>query len=658
MEYYNNILSFEAGWLIESDIVTKYNYDALVRRNQFHIVRRASRNTPALIAYDSMPERIKKAIKEKIKGDPYEQIKYSELEDLIEQNAAASDFFESFKLNDGRFIPKQTRLAYYNNAIVLEAIHKLIISKRGKRCAKSSYSWATISEAVQNLDRTRYPHDLPSNFESLKKKFDKYRAKDGGYITLIHKNFMKDRANAAKINDEFKESILIELLGDPRNLDNMRIARLYNQVAEPMGWRKISGDAVATYRDKYELETYAGRHGSVALYNNKLMQVRRSAPTMPLYYVTMDGWDVELLYQRTENGRTFYHHRVTVVVVLDPCKKYPIGYAIGTHETPELIKAALRNAAKHSAELFGKMYRSHQLQSDRYAFKALTPIYEAMAVKVTPARAKNAKAKIIEPYFKYLNTEYCQLQPNWSGFGVTADKNNQPNTEFLNKYKTRFPDYDGVVKQVASMMELERQSKRDAYLSQWAKVNEADKIELSYESYLRTFGELTGYKNMLQGSGINTTIKGIKRAYECFDLNFRRYASTQWNIVYDPDDTSRILAMNDDESLRFVLEDKYTQPMALRDRQDGDAYELKRVSNFNAQAIEYITESRAQSADNVRELFERNPQLDGTLAKILLTDSTGQHKNNRNIGRAKANAIESAVYIPVETETKSIYEKY
>lgn len=658
MEYYNNILSFEAGWLIESDIVTKSNYDNLVHRKQLQVVRRASRNTPALIAYDSMPERIKKAIKEKIKGDPYEQIKYSELEDLIEQNAAASNFFESFKLNDGRFIPKQTRLAYYNNAIVLEAIHKLIISKRGKRCAKSSYSWATISEAVQNLDRTRYPHDLPSNFESLKKKFDKYRAKDGGYITLIHKNFMKDRANAAKINDEFKESILIELLGDPRNLDNMRIARLYNQVAEPMGWRKISGDAVATYRDKYELETYAGRHGSVALYNNKLMQVRRSAPTMPLYYVTMDGWDVELLYQRTENGRTSYHHRVTVVVVLDPCKKYPIGYAIGTHETPELIKAALRNAAKHSAELFGKMYRSHQLQSDRYAFKALTPIYEAMAVKVTPARAKNAKAKIIEPYFKYLNTEYCQLQPNWSGFGVTADKNNQPNTEFLNKYKTRFPDYDGVVKQVASMMELERQSKRDAYLAQWAKVNEADKIELSYESYLRTFGELTGYKNMLQGSGINTTIKGIKRAYECFDLNFRRYASTQWNIVYDPDDTSRILAMNDDESLRFVLEDKYTQPMALRDRQDGDAYELKRVSNFNAQAIEYITESRAQSADNVRELFERNPQLDGTLAKILLTDSTGQHKNNRNLGRAKANAIESAVYIPVETETKSIYEKY
>ena len=228
MEYYNNILCFEAGWLIDSDIITLNNYRNLINRKQFNVVRRASRNTPALIAYDSMPERIKKAIKEKIKGDPYDQIKYSELEDFIEQNASALDFLESFKLNDGRFIPKQTRIGYYNNAIVLDAVHKLIIKKKTGRCAKSSYSWSTISEAVQNIDRVRFPHDLPSNFEALQRKYGKYMSKgeNGGFISLVHKNFLKDRANSAKVNDEYKESILIELLGDPRNLDNHRIARL------------------------------------------------------------------------------------------------------------------------------------------------------------------------------------------------------------------------------------------------------------------------------------------------------------------------------------------------------------------------------------------------------------------------------------------------
>lgn len=671
MEYHNNILCFEAGWLIESDIVTRTNYDNLVRRNQFNVVRRASRNTPALIAYDSMPERIKKAIREKIKGDPYEQVKYSELEGFIEPNAAALDFFESFKLNDGRFIPKQTRIGYYNNAIVLDAVQRLIISKKTKRCAKSSYSWVTISEAVQNLDRVKYPHDLPTNERTLERKYGKYmsRKDNGGFISLVHKNYLKDRANAAVINDEYKESILIELLGDHRNLDNERIAKTYNQVAGSLGWRKISSDTVAVYRDKFDLETYAGQHGSVALYNNKLMQVKRSAPTMPLYYLTLDGWDVELLYQRTENGRTTYHHRPTVIVVLDPCKKYPIGYAVGTHETPELIKAALRNAAKHSADLFGKMYRTHQIQSDRYAFKALTPIYQTMGVKVTPARAKNAKAKVIERYFLYLNDEYCHLQPNWSGYGVTSDKDKQPNVEGLNKYKKNFPDFEGVVKQVEAIIEFERQSKREAYLAQWSQVKDEDRIELSYESYLSTFGEMITKRHnkeiretyMLQGSGINATIRGIKRAYDCFDPLFRRYASTQWGIVYDPEDTSRIMAVNDDESLRFVLEEKYVQPMALRDRQDGDAYELGRVREFNDGVVEHITETRATAAEHVRELFDAHPQLDGTLAKILLTDSMGQHKNNRNIGRAKAKEIESVDYVPIapkETEIKSIYDKY
>ena len=228
MEYYNNILCFEAGWLIDSDIITLNNYRNLINRKQFNVVRRASRNTPALIAYDSMPERIKKAIKEKIKGDPYDQIKYSELEDFIEQNASALDFLESFKLNDGRFIPKQTRIGYYNNAIVLDAVHNLIFKMKTGRCAKSSYSWSTISVAVQIIDRVRFPHDLPSNFEALQRKYGKYMSKgeNGGFISLVHKNFLKDRANSAKVNDEYKESILIELLGDPRNLDNHRIARL------------------------------------------------------------------------------------------------------------------------------------------------------------------------------------------------------------------------------------------------------------------------------------------------------------------------------------------------------------------------------------------------------------------------------------------------
>ena len=63
---------------------------------------------------------------------------------------------------------------------------------------------------------------------------------------------------------------------------------------------------------------------------------------------------------------TTYTNRKTMVVVLDACEKYPVGYAIGDHESPALIREALRNAVQHTKELFGERYKPLQLQSDNY----------------------------------------------------------------------------------------------------------------------------------------------------------------------------------------------------------------------------------------------------------------------------------------------------
>ncbi|NDV45480.1 hypothetical protein D0T49_00235 [Paludibacter sp. 221] len=660
MQYFNNILCFEAGWLVDNEICTFSIYKHAIERKQIQVVRRASRGTPALVAYDSLPDRFKAAIVEKMGGDPYKMAKQNILEGLIEHNTEASVFFEGYKLSDGRYLPIKTRREYYANAIVLDAIGVFIATQvvpRKAKGQKTGGAWKYISEAVQSLDRTQYPHTLPENSESLQRKYDKYKAES--YTGLIHANFLKGIRNAASINDKVKESLVIELLADPRNLDNEQVARLYNQIAEPMGWRKITGATVANWRDRYEMEIYAGRRGSVAFSNKKAMQVKRSAPTSPLFYWTLDGWDVELLYQK-HNGKTItYHNRPTVVVVLDPCCKYPIGYAVGTHETPELIKAALRNAAQHTARLFGSMYRAHQIQSDRYAYNTLEPLYAAMGKHVTPARAKNAKAKVIEPYFGYINKTYCQTQPNWSGFGITSGKDKQPNSEFLNKYKTHFPDFAGVCEQVELVIEMERQKKRDEYLELWSKTAEADKIPLSYESYLYHFGESTGYKNMLQGDGMNVTIRGIKQHFDCFDLNFRKHASVQWAVLFDPDDTTRILAINDDGTLRFILEKKHVQPMALKDRQAGDGEALSRVNQFNCEMVEYVTDFRADTGETVRDfLQERERQLSGTLARLMLTDSRGQHKDNRNIDAGRKPKVSPTEIINKKTEKQKVETIY
>lgn len=369
--------------------------------------------------------------------------------------------------------------------------------------------------------------------------------------------------------------------------------------------------------------------------------VRRSAPTQPLYYWTADGWDVELLYQRTEvdtkgNTRTTYHNRLTAVIILDPSHKYPVGYAIGTHETPELIKAALRNAIQHTKELFGEHYKVLQLQTDNYGKKGLTPIYEAISEKFTPARVHNAKSKVIEPYFKYLNKTYCQFQPNWSGFGITANAKSQPNAQYLNKIHNSFPDEFGCRHQIIAMIEAERARKVEKYRAAFAEMPEEDKHTIKFDEYLYLLGETTGFTNRLSASGLVVTIEGEKREYDTFDVNFRRNANVDWVVKYEPGNTQRVLACSGDGTIRFELTERYVQPMALRDRKPGDGDELKRIRGFNENVKAEITEGMREDYNLVAEVFENNPALEGTLAKLILVDSTGQHKDNKAAARIGA----------------------
>ena len=500
MQYFNNILTVEAGWMIEQGLITKNNYLQLANRGDIQVVRRACRNTPALVAYDSMPDRYKKAIVERV-GDPRKQARQNVLEGLIEHSAAATAFFEDYMIDDDRHLPADKRREYYANAVVLDAVKRLIESRNSKRKAlgnRATRFWDEISEAVQELDLTKWPHTLPANARSLERKYQRYLAE--GYGSLVHKAYQNGSKNAAKVADENQKAMLVTFMSDPRNLDNEQVARLYNMVAQQMDWKKITASAVAVWRDKCDDLIFARRHGAEKYRAGREMQVRRSAPTRPLLFWTMDGWDVELLYQhKPDKGATTYHNRLTMVVVLDGCCRYPIGFAVGKNESPALIREALRDAERETQRLFGRMYRVGQLQSDHFAMKNLAPTYQAVADKVTPARVKNAKAKPIEAWFNYFNKKYCQMQTNWSGFGITSRKELQPNTEYITKYKHQFPDFEGCVRQIVGMIQAERAELETAYVAQF----EAEGLtELKTAQYLMAFGESTGERRyLLQGCG-------------------------------------------------------------------------------------------------------------------------------------------------------------
>lgn len=588
----------------------------------------------------------------------------------VEPDGAALVFYQNHLLPDSSHLPSERQAEYANNAAVLNAFRAVLEKANSQRLRQSHKQfnktefWRRAAQALPRISDI-CPNSLPENPRRLQEKFNQYQ-KDGYPVLITGKYGTRNRA---KDKDGVQNSVVMKLLSDHRNLDNAQITRLYNHIGAQAGWEPVTEKFVRTRRQKFDLVTSAGRLGASNFRNVKSMQNKREKPTAPLLFWTLDGWDVELYYQATEENKnghrvTTYSNRLCVVVVLDPSAMYPIGYAIGTHETPALIKEALRNAANHTAELWGTRYCSNQLQSDHYGIKTMADIYQLMGKTFTPAAVGNAKGKIIEPYFHYLNKEYCQFMPNWSGFGITSDKTKQPNADALNALRKGFPTLEGCVAQIQRIMEMERARKREAYLDKWSKLPEERKLPLSDEQYLLNFGSSTGNRNAIEGQGLRPTIEGVKRTYDCFDARFREYAHVRWAVMYDPADMSKALAVSEDGRQRFMLEEKYVQPMALADRRPGDAEQLARVDRFNAGLKSDIFRRLGAASEEVDQLVARYPQLENTLAKAVLCDSRGQHKNRRNQARLHAKEIESIEYTvipgqnaaPEETENfKDLY---
>lgn len=625
----------------ELALITVYDYRNMTNRNHLEIVQKGGNGRKALIAFDSLPPDLKESLVEKI-GEPTEEHQISRVEFYYREEVVTRNFYENYKLPDGRNLKPEAIDEYTINASMLQAIDAVVNETQMTRLARGGskkVNWKNITQMVSSLkhkkDGTKYlyPHTLPGSDRRLREALNKF--KTGNYESVIPLGKYKNK-NAAKVVDDEQKYLLQEMIANGRNLENKTIADMYNAAASRLGWESITPSAVGVWRKKLKRVTEAGRRGA-SHYNNTLsMQNKRSRPSAPLFFWSADGWTAELLYQDTKLNKqghrvTTYLNRLTVEIIMDAYNNYPIGYAIGNSENADMIEAAMRNAVNHTKELFGERYRTWQIQTDNFQKKRLKPFWEALGDKWTPAQVGNAKAKPIESWFKHEMQKRCQVTnyPNWSGYGITSSKENQVNDEWLDANKRRFPTREQCVQQIEGIIEMIRNEYREEFVSAFNALPPEDKLPLSEELYLYKFGHKTA-PNKLEGQGLTPRINGVEHWFDTFELLFRNHSQERWVVHYDPDDTSRALAVAEGkEELRFMVEEKYIQPMALKDRGEHDAIELQRVRDYNKADREYIIEERIKGAEVVQNLFLQNKELNGGLAaKLLVTDSQGQHKKH------------------------------
>ena len=152
--------------------------------------------------------------------------------------------------------------------------------------------------------------------------------------------------------------------------------------------------------------------------------------------------------------------------------------------------------------------------------------------------------------------------------------------------------------------------------------------------------------------------------YDCFDAEFRNYGHRSFFLRYDPNDLTEVLAIENvgtekkpqEGGVRFLLKEKYKQPMALMDRKEGDFDKLEKIREFNRQMEADIIRKRKESAEIVRSLFEENEErLRDTLTAHVITDSLGQHKDQRNALRGDSVPVELPVHLASEPEQPEEY---
>jgi hypothetical protein len=637
IERYNGHVGISGAWLsgiFGYDNVAKYQQRGTIRS-----LRRGGNGRTALIDWQSMGTKMKAKVIDALGCDPAQMSRESLLRSILlkrEQlllDTQAYEYYSQVTGKDGHYLKPEKVTELWNGAKILDAIGELLEEKRRaaemgrlKMSVKREFE-ALANEIDQQL--VEWPNSLPTSGDRLRKKFNEYQLH--GYEVLVHGLTGKEsnhKARPVEVN-----AVIEALVASGAKLNDAQVAK----VAETLGV-KIDRRRVQEIRKQNETMLAASREGKRTYANSIAMQVDRERPNMPMKMWSLDGWTAELYYQDRDARGVNYWHRLVVEMVVDVMNDYPIGYAIGEQEDAALITAALQNAVHHTREVLGGYYAPWQIQSDHYALKAMTPKYGALAKFVTPASVGNAKAKPVERYFAYLESEYLWALVNNGGHNITAKT--LANDEWLNTHKYQFPDREGVEQQIGKIIEIERSRKIAAVREAWQQGDSAMHRELNMEGYLLAFGE-TGKGNMLTPNGLKLVRGGVEYKFDCFDIEMREHRGERWTLRYDLGDMNQALAVSEDGTLRYMVEQKTKVPMALVDYKEEDWKALAEYRHYNAQLTERVTKHVCQVQEAAREYVTRE-QLESPMSALLLTDRKGQHKTNKR--QAQRQLVEDVAF--------------
>ncbi|SEW02268.1 hypothetical protein SAMN05428988_1346 [Chitinophaga sp. YR573] len=575
MKLIDNILYLEFSELVICGVSENTLWKAKERNSSsWHMINDPADKRRVLIGYEKLKDAYKELVKARF-GNPHEYIAKEPIRKMVTRDQEAERFFLAHRYGDNKSLPvehvkKYTTAASWLNMLVKANSDKKEIKKQLNLSIDQFYIHVMEMFKTDGVD-------LPTNYAKLLAKRRDYEAT--GYGSLVDWRF--GNKNAAKIDDEVTESLLLELLSNPNQYDDVYIGMKYNEWAIANQHETITSATVGIWRRKLEYLIIAARQGRAAYYDKYSVQVKGFRPTAPLLMVESDDNFLDLLFLDIEDKTQHkYYHKYKAIVVTDSYNDYVLGYAYAENITTELVRAAYLNAMYHIRELTGNWYVPHEVKTDRWALSELQPFYSAFA-NYYPTPVGSKKRGYLEQFFSSAIWENALKAGanNYTGNNLTA-KNRGVNIEELELSKKNRPTLDEGRVQVENFFHRLRletgkngKSKQDEWLEAFAATAESRKKTITDEQFLLYFGvqhrPRNGKQIKITNGGVEPQIQGVQYGFTVPPALYLTNVGKPVSIIYDPYDMSRVL-VTDFASLRFTATAQRLQPRAMADYQPGD----------------------------------------------------------------------------------------
>ena len=506
IEYYNDILCIEVRWLAgtreskQGEILTYWQYLDYSKRGKIEVVRQGKgKGRTALVSYESLPDWVKEAIIKRLGKSPYELYQYHWFEEYLRPDRKAFDYFSTYEIGGGKYLPPEYARRYSTQAMFLNAITRLKREKkhlsRRKINGERFDFWARASELVNHLDH-KYRHKLPSKPGRLRNKHKKYEKY--GYDALISRKF--SNTNRLKVTPDIERFVISLYVSDKlpfaKNVWEKYLAFLRGEFdLVDLDTGEIF-DRQMFYKDGAPIEISISTIDNILnapqnqdLIKSKRMDyskyklnaspyVRRHLPKYTLSKISID----DLQVGKSKDGQPVWAY-----IAYEPVSQAIFSYVFGRDKEgimKEFFQELYRSIKRHNLKWPGEIEHEHHLM-DAWEDK-LDRIFAFRRI-CNPSNSREKRAEHGIKGYKYgAKKEVVDNVGRWWAKGVYRNKENFKETR----------NFDDIVADEIKAFDLHNNSKHPLYpdKTRWQVLVENQNPELSKPvdfRIVKEFGNIT-----------------------------------------------------------------------------------------------------------------------------------------------------------------------